>query len=192
MQPAFRPSVTSVPIGVFGSGLIFVSLCPRGPGRTEEPFLEGDPAHNARAVFGLDAATAAALPAPKLTRQDFRIGEADMAALLAGDFDHHGVCSASIPSGTKKPPAIPGAKFTTTAWGKTGKSNPRRAVILARRGHGRDGEGATEATPSISAHGLVSTFGTNNWPARTIISCRSFDARCWQMRTFQLGRFGSE
>jgi hypothetical protein len=63
-QPAFRPSVTSVPIGVFGSGLIFVSLCPRGPGRTEEPFLEGDPAHNARAVLGLDAATAAALPAP--------------------------------------------------------------------------------------------------------------------------------
>ena len=35
-------------------------------------------------------------------------------------------------AGTKKPPAIlpPGAKFTTTAWGKTG--NPRRAVILPR------------------------------------------------------------
>jgi hypothetical protein len=28
--------------------------------------------------------------------------------------------------------------------------------------------------------------------ARAIISCRSFDVRCWQMRTFQLGHFGSE
>ena len=72
-------SLVSAPIGVFGSGLIFVSLCPRGPGRTEEPFLDGDPAHNARAVLGLDAATAAALPAPQLTRQGFRIDEADMA-----------------------------------------------------------------------------------------------------------------
>jgi hypothetical protein len=69
-----------------------------------------------------------------------------------------------------------------------GKENPRRAVILARRWHGRDGERPTEAAPSMSAHGLVSAFGTNNWPARAIISCRSLDVRCWQMRTFQLIR----
>jgi hypothetical protein len=48
---------------------------------------------------------------------------------------------------------------------------------------------AAEAAPSISAHGLVSTFGNQQ---RAIIFCRSFDVRCWQMRTFQLGHFGSE
>ena len=79
-------------------------------------------------------------------------------------------CRRLILAGTKKPPVSPGAKFQTTAWGKTGKSNPRHAIILARRWHGRDGERAAEAAPSISAHGLVSTFGTNNWPARAIIT----------------------
>jgi hypothetical protein len=33
-------------------------------------------------------------------------------------------------------------------------------VILARRWHGGDGERAAEAAPSISTHGLVSTFET--------------------------------
>jgi hypothetical protein len=100
----------------------------------------------------------------------------------------------ALGGGDEKTPGLipPGAKFYT-AWGKTGKSNPRRAIILARRWHGRgDGERAAEAAPQFQLAGLISTFGTNNWPARANISCRSFDVRCWQMRTFQLGHFGSE
>jgi hypothetical protein len=54
------------------------------------------------------------------------------------------------------------------------------------------GSRAAEAAPQFQLTGLISTFGTNNWPARAIISCRSFDVRCWQMRTFQLSHFGSE
>jgi hypothetical protein len=30
---------------------------------------------------------------------------------------------------------------------------------------------------------------TNNWRARAIVSCRSFDVRCWQKRTFQLSQY---
>jgi hypothetical protein len=69
-----------------GSGLIFVSLCPRGPGRTEQPFLERDPVSNALAA--LYAAALTACRALQLARQRFRGDDADMAA-GAGDFDHH-------------------------------------------------------------------------------------------------------
>ena len=53
------------------------------------------------------------------------------------------------------------------------------AIILARRWYGGDGE----AAPSISAHGFVlevSTFGTNNWPARVYFADPSMSAagRC--------------
>ena len=68
---------------VLGSGLIFVSLCPRGPGRTEEPFFEGDPVHDPPAVPRLDVAARAAVRAHEIARQDFRFGEADMAARRA-------------------------------------------------------------------------------------------------------------
>jgi hypothetical protein len=53
-------------------------------------------------------------------------------------------------------------------------------------------KGRPKPPPQFQLTGLISTFGTNNWPASAIISCRSFDVRCWQMRTFQLGHFGSE
>jgi hypothetical protein len=61
---------------------------------------------------------------------------------------------ASIPSGSKKPPAVlpPVLSLRDDGIWKTG-NQPRRAAIVERRRPGRD--------PSISAHGLVSTFGTN-------------------------------
>ena len=40
-----------------------------------------------------DAPTGAALPAPQLGRQTFRAHDADVAALLAGDLEHHGRCT---------------------------------------------------------------------------------------------------
>jgi hypothetical protein len=46
-------------------------------------------------------------------------------------------------------PADTGAEVCRTAWGK---GTPRRAVILARRWHGRDGERAAEAAPIVAAH----------------------------------------
>jgi hypothetical protein len=48
-------------------------------------------------------------------------------------------------------------------------------------------------------HGVLLSVGVGDKkapeptkPARATISCRSFDVRCWQMRTFRPGHFGSE
>jgi hypothetical protein len=75
--------------------------------------------------------------------------------------------------------------------GGVGKANPRRAITLARRWHGRDGERAPEAAPLNFSSRFVlegSTFGTNNWPARAII-LPILNVRCWQMRTFHIEPF---
>ena len=47
------------------------------------------------------------------------------------------------------------------------------------------------ARPGAAVVVLVSAFEPTIGP-RGPLSCRSFDVRCWQMRTFQLGHFGSE
>ncbi len=53
----------------------------------EQPLLEGDPVHDARAVLALDAATGAAVRAHKIARQGFRITEADNGR--RGDLEQH-------------------------------------------------------------------------------------------------------
>ena len=90
------------------------------PARAEQPFEDGGPVHNPCA--GLNAAARAALPAPQLGRQTFRAHDADVRALRALDLEQHdGVCSASIASGTKKPPVMRGAKFYAHGVGKNRK-----------------------------------------------------------------------
>jgi hypothetical protein len=152
--------------------------CLSMPAFSEQPLLEGDPVHGPSAVLGLYAPRGAASRPHEIARQAFLAHDADMAA-RALDLEHHGCCSPSFRAGRKKPPEVwRGRKFGDDGVGKNrGGQTPRRALILARRWHGRDGERAAEAAPSISAHALVSTFGTNNWPARAIMSCRSFNVR---------------
>jgi hypothetical protein len=70
-----------------------------GPGRTEEPFFEGDPVHNPRAVLALDAATGAAVRAHEIARQSFGGHDADVAA-RACDADQHGVAPKKAPADT--------------------------------------------------------------------------------------------
>jgi hypothetical protein len=62
-----------------------------GLGRTEQPFEDGGPVRDPLA--GFDVPSGAALPAPQLGRQTFRAHDADVAALLAGDLEHHGRCT---------------------------------------------------------------------------------------------------
>ena len=90
----------------------------------------------------------------------------------------------------EKAPGITGGEVCVD--GGEMSTNPRRAIILARRWHGRDGERAAEAPPL----NFSSRFGLH---LRNQQSAREghyilpiFDVRCWQMRTFQLGHFGSE
>jgi len=88
-QPAFMTSTQASTARIW-VGAYFCLTVPAGTGRTEEPFFEGDPVHNPRAVLALDAATGAAVRAHEIARQGFRIDEADMAA-RACDADQHGV-----------------------------------------------------------------------------------------------------
>jgi hypothetical protein len=227
LRAAFGGPEPAAPAGTLASRTVLTRLCPRGPGRTEEPFFEGNPVHNPRAVLALDAATGAAVRAHEIARQGFRVDEADMAA-RACDADQHGVAPKNSPGypglkshrgisisrcarGAKRGCARTKGKDTGSARMALGRPaeftrlkahscedekapgtdrgrvcvdgggsrSPRRAIILA--GMAANGERAAEPAPSISAHGLVSTFGTNNWPARAInLADRSMSAagRC--------------
>jgi hypothetical protein len=59
LRAAFSGPEPAAP-GTLASRTVLTRLCPRGPARTEEPFFEGDPVHNPRAVLGLYAARPAA------------------------------------------------------------------------------------------------------------------------------------
>jgi hypothetical protein len=100
LRAAFGGPEPAAPAGTLASRTVLTRLCPRGPARTEEPFFEGDPVHNPRAVLALDAAIGAAVRAHEIPRQGFRIDEADMAA-RACDADQHGVAPKNSPGRTR-------------------------------------------------------------------------------------------
>jgi hypothetical protein len=121
--PRFMASVTfGLDRAYPGRGSFFVSLCPRGPGRTEQPLLERDPVHDPLAVRGLDAARGAARRARQLPRQ-LRGGDAGVAA-CASDPKHHLTCSLG---GEEKAPAVSPRGSLSNARRVGEKGTPRRA-----------------------------------------------------------------